>query len=147
MNVCPMCQQVVSGDLLTVKLDANTVVYHGCLPCWDTKVLGQDPIRRALWNFAAKHLQRQPQRKGIDKLLEESGGAMTADIALRVVEFAQATKNPKASLSDLIAAERHAKMKDSVVVGGLMERIKAKQDGEKADAVNGQNEDPAPEGQ
>lgn len=118
MNVCPLCRQVTSADLLTVKLDGNTIVYHGCLPCWDTKVLAQDPIRRALWNFCSKHLTRAPMRKGIDDLLKETDGNVTAAVALRIVEFSQATKNPKANLSDLVAAERRAKMKSGVIVGG-----------------------------
>lgn len=134
MNYCPMCQKVVTGDLLTVKLDANVVVFHGCLPCWDTKVLAQDPIRRALWNFCAKHLQRTPVRKSIDELLKESGGKVNSDIALRVIEFARATNNPKATVEDVLVAERRAKMRASVIVGG-------------ADEDDSANDDPAPEGQ
>lgn len=90
------------------------LLWSSCQSCWAVR-LQSDPVLKIVWGAyldKCRELERG-QRRPTRELLQLSKGAITAEIAQRIVEFAQTHKKPLATVEDVIAAEEQVAQRRS----------------------------------
>lgn len=132
-QLCPRCSKPAADGLINIQENVQgagqVMLWSGCRKCWTVR-LQADPILKIVWSAYLEKCREleQGKRRPTRELLQLSKGAITAEIAARIVEYAQAHKKPQATVEDVIAAEEEVEKRRAKM--GLVVPLTTKKDDE-----------------
>lgn len=143
-HLCPRCSKPAADGLIniqeTVQGAGQVMLWSGCRKCWTVR-LQADPILKIVWGAYLEKCREleNGKRRPTRELLQLSKGAITAEIAARIVEYAQTHKKPQATIEDVMAAEEEVEKRRSQM--GLVVPLTTKRDDEGSDPTDNGTDD------